>query len=216
MTSLLRSLRHSLPLSNRIAFLASAALLLVGGCGTTTQVISTDLTRVSGAYVIGYVDREDVRRRLETRFVEDLEAQGVRAVASSGDIEFIKRATTRDMVAAANRHDVAAIVIINRVAPDGSDSIIDSNQRIRPDDPDLTAYLDRAREEADSYADSDPIFAEANAFLVDGGRTRRFWTGTTWTFEGEEDAVIGSISATIAEELARAAAEMRSYGRPMQ
>ena len=147
--------------TRRHVIAAIGAVLLLAGCTGPTQVISTDLTRVSGAYVIGYVDREDVRTRLEARFVADLEAQGLRAVPSGGDIKLIKKASTRDMVAAANRHDVAAIVIINRVAADGSDSIIASDQQVRP--PNLMEYLDRTRQEADQYRDNEPIFAVDSA-----------------------------------------------------
>jgi hypothetical protein len=189
--------------------------LLAAGCATPTSVISTDLTRVSGVYVVGYVDRDDVRAKLENRFVEDLAAQNIRAVPSAPDIRQIKKARPADLVRAANTHDVAAIVVINRVSGDGSDSIIDSERRIAPDDPDLTVYFERTREELDQYGSDDPVFAEVNAFLVDGNKTRRFWTGTSWAFQGEEDQVIGSISETIAAELAKVAGEMRSYGRPM-
>lgn len=192
---------------------ATLALTLLAGCSTPPQVISTDLTRQSGVFVVGYVDREDIRIKLEDQFVADLTAQGIRAVPSNGDIKVIKKTSTRDMVRAANEHDVVAILVINRVAADGGDSVIESNQRIRPNDPDLVAYLDRTRTEADDYAVDEPVFAEVNAFFVDGTKTRRFWTGTSWSFEGEDDDVISDISQTIATELAKVAAEMRDYGR---
>ena len=130
------------------------------------------------------------------------------------DIAAIKRSSTAAIVRAANSHDVAAIVIINRVSKDGADSIIDTDQKFRPDDPDLHAYYDATKDEIDNYGSDDPIFAEVNVFLVDKSKTRRIWTGTTWTFTGDDDEVIGNISETIATEIAKVADEFRSYGRP--
>jgi hypothetical protein len=188
---------------------------LVAGCSSSSNVISTDLTRQSGLYIVAYVDREDVRAKLEDQFVQDLDDQGIRAVASRHDIKVIKDATPTTIVRAANTHKVAAVVIVNRVSKDGGDSIIKSDQGISPSNTDLHAYYDATRGELDNYGNDDPIFAEVNAFLVDGSKTRRFWTGTTWTFEGQDDEVVSTISETIAAELAKVAGELRSYGRPI-
>ena len=193
--------------------LATAICLMLGGCAGPTQTISTDLTRVSGVYVIAYVDRQDVRTRLEQRFVAELAERDVRAIASQPDLPEIKQASPRDMVRAANLHDVAAIIIVNRIAGDGSGSIIRSDRRILP--ADLAAYYEVASTEPDDYANEDPVYAEANGFLVDGNRTRRFWTGTTWTFGADEDTVIDNVARTIAIELSKASQEMRDYSRPM-
>ena len=188
--------------------------MLLGACQGPTQVISTDLTRVSGVYLIAYVDRPDIRVRLEDRFVAELDDRGLRAIPSHPDLPQIKRASVADMVSAANNHDVAAIVIVNRVEADGSGSIIDSKRRVLPED--LTAYHESVRGEADSYSDGAPIYAEANGFLVDGRKTRRFWTGTTWTLAGDDDAVIERVASTIAAELDQAQNEMRDYSRPIR
>ncbi len=203
-----------MPRITPLLLIITMLLLALAGCTGPTQVISTDLTRVSGIYLIAYVYREDVRRRLEDAFVAELDERGRRAVPSYPDLADIKRASVRDMVAAANGHDVAAIVIINRVAADGSGGIIESDKRILPED--LPAYYANVRGEADDYGEDETIYAEANGFLVDGSKTRRFWTGTTWTLADDEDAVIDSVAGTIAEELARVSREMRDYSRPIQ
>lgn len=194
--------------------LSAVLMLALTGCVGPTQVISTDLTRVNGIYLIAYVDREEVRRRLEDAFVAEFDERGLRAVPSHPDLEDIKRASVRDMVQAANRHDVAAIVIVNRVAADGSGGIIESDRRILPED--LAAYHSNVRNETDDYGSEEPIYAEANGFLVDGNRTRRFWTGTTWTLADDEETVVDDVAGTIAEELARVSREMRDYSRPIQ
>ena len=191
-----------------------ALLTSLAGCTGPTQVISTDLTRVSGVYLIAYVDRADVRVRLEDQFVAELGERGLRAVPSHPDLPQVKRASVADMVTAANGHDVAAIIVVNRVQPDGSGGIIDSDRRVMPED--LAAYHASVRGEADSYPDDAAIYAEANGFLVDGRKTRRFWTGTTWTLAGEDEAVVEEVAGTIATELERVQAEMRDYSRPIQ
>ena len=189
--------------------------LVLCACTGPTQVISTDLTRVSGVYLIAYVDREDIRVRLEDAFVMELTERGMRAVPSHPDLPDIKRASVRDMVRAANAREVAAIVVVNRVAADGSGGIIESEQRILPED--LTAYHANVQGEADDYGEAEPIFAEANGFLVDGNKTRRFWTGTTWTLTADDEAaVIDDVASTIADELDRVRREMRDYSRPIQ
>ena len=201
--------------SNARLFLALLTMLATAsGCQGPTQVISTDLTRVSGIYLIAYVDRADIRRRLEDQFVAELARRNLRAVPSHPDLPEIKRASVADMVAAANTHDVAAIIVVNRVAADGSGGIIDSEQRILPED--LSAYHASVRGEADEYPAAAPIYAEANGFLVDGRKTRRFWTGTSWTLAGDDQAVIEDVAGTIAAELERVQAEMRDYSRPIQ
>ena len=52
--------------------------------------------------------------------------------------------------------------------------------------------------------------------MLDGRKTRRFWTGTTWSFDVDnQGGAIAGISATIAAELAKVRDEIRSYERPM-
>jgi hypothetical protein len=85
-----------------------------------------------------------------------------------------------------------------------------------PNDPDLSAYFEATKAELDNYDDAEPIYAEVNAFFVDGNKTRRFWTGTTWTFQASESEVIGNISQTIAAELAKVGRDLRDYSRPIQ
>ena len=190
--------------------------ILAAACSAPTQVFTTDLTRQDGLYVVGYVDRDDIRAKLEDQFVDDLGAQEMRAVASRHDLPDIKRRSPKEIVAAANEHAAAAIVVINRVNRDGSGSVVESDQTIRPDNPDFEAFYETTRAETDTYGADDPVFAEVNAFLVDGTNTRRLWTGTTWAFdEGDEDQIISGISKTIAVELANARDELRNYSRPM-
>jgi len=167
-------------------------------------------------YVIGYIDRDDIRVEIEDRLVRDLVPYELVAVASHFDIAKIKDATAAEMVAAANSHNVAAVLIINRVSRDGADSIITEGERITPDNPDLLEYYELTKDELDNYDNDEAVFAEVNAFFIDGEKTRRFWTGTTWSFDVDnQGGAIAGISATIAAELAKVRDEIRSYERPM-
>ena len=191
-------------------------VILLAGCGTQMDLISTDLTRQKGLYVVAYVDREDLRRQVEDQFVMDLARHDIVAYSSHHDIADIKQAQPADMVRAANSHEVVALLIANRVSADGSDSIIESPERITPANPDLQAYYNSTRQELDAYAGAEPVFVEVNAFFVDGPKTRRFWTGTTWTFDtGNPGKTIQGISTTIATQIAKVRDELRSYDRPM-
>lgn len=197
----------------RLAWIFS--LLLLSAC-TTTDLITTDLTRQRGLYVIGYIDRDDIRVEIEDRLVRDLVPYELVAVASHFDIAKIKDATAAEMVAAANSHNVAAVLIINRVSRDGADSIITEGERITPDNPDLLEYYELTKDELDNYDNDEAVFAEVHAFFIDGEKTRRFWTGTTWSFDVDnQGGAIAGISATIAAELAKVRDEIRSYERPM-
>lgn len=197
----------------RLAWIFS--LLLLSAC-TTTDLITTDLTRQRGLYVIGYIDRDDIRVEIEDRLVKDLVPYELVAIASHFDIAKIKDATAAEMVAAANSHNVAAVLIINRVSRDGADSIITEGERITPDNPDLLEYYERTKDELDNYDNDEAVFAEVNAFFIDGEKTRRFWTGTTWSFDVDnQGGAIAGISATIAAEIAKVRDEIRSYERPM-
>ncbi len=179
-------------------------LIVLSACTTRTDVISTDLTKQQGLYVIGYIDRDDIRREVEDRLVADLATYEMVGFASHFDIEKIKTTTSANMVAAANARNVAVVLIVNRVSRDGSDSISVTRKRITPENPDLQEYYAATRDELDVYGKDEAVFAEVNAFFVDGNKTRRFWTGTTWSFNVDnQGGAIAGISATIAAELAK-------------
>ena len=91
-------------ISPALPLLLLSLLASLAGCAGPTQVISTDLTRVSGVYLIAYVDRADVRIRLEDQFAAELGERGLRAVPSHPDLPDIKRASVADMVAVDEEH----------------------------------------------------------------------------------------------------------------
>ena len=190
--------------------------MLLSGCATKPNVITTDLTKQAGLYVIGYIGRDDIRREMEDRLVADLANHQMVAYPSHADIDEIKQSKSADLVAAANARNVAVVLIVNRVDRDGSGSISANRERITPENPDLQQYYDTTKDELDIYGNDEAVFAEVNAFFVDGNKTRRFWTGTSWSFNTDnQGGAIAGISETIAGELAKVRDEIRSYsGEP--
>ena len=190
-------------------------LIVLSACAGTTNVIKTDLTVQRGVYIVGFIERQDIRRELEDRIVNDLATYEMIGIPSYLDIEKIKSTPIAQLVAAANSHNVAAVLIVNRVSRDGSNSIISSDRKIAPVNPDLLQYYESTKDELDVYGRDEAVFAEVNAFFIDGKKTRRFWTGTTWSFNiDNEGGAIEGISATIAAELAKARDQIRSYTIP--
>ena len=197
----------------RSTFLIS--LIVLSACAGTTNVIKTDLTVQRGVYIVGFIERQDIRRELEDRIVNDLATYEMIGIPSYLDIKKIKSTPIAQLAAAANSHSVAAVLIVNRVSRDGSDSIISSDRKIAPVNPDLLQYYESTKDELDVYGRDEAVFAEVNAFFIDGKKTRRFWTGTTWSFNiDNEGGAIEGISATIAAELAKARDQIRTYTIP--
>ena len=190
-------------------------LIMLSGCAGTTNVIKTDLTVQRGIYIVGFIERDDIRQQLENRIVNDLVNYEMIGIPSYLDIEEIKSTPITQLVTAANSHNVAAVLIVNRVSRDGSGSIISSDRKIAPINPDLQQYYESTKDELDVYGRDEAVFAEVNAFFIDGKKTRRFWTGTTWSFNiDNQGGAIEGISATIAAELAKARDQIRTYTFP--
>ncbi len=182
---------------------------LFGGCASRTEVFHTDLTQQTGVYVVGYTRDPAVRARIEDQLVRDLAARQITAWTSHPEIPDLTRGSAADVVAAANRHDAVGVIVINQVAADGADAVVENPQRITPLHPDLQTFISQSRAQMSAgVAAGQTVFAEVNLFLVDGNATRLFWSGTTWSFnaDGKGTAARG-ISETIADQLVDARAE---------
>jgi hypothetical protein len=180
-----------------------AAVILALGCASHTDVFSTDLTKQAGVYVVGYTTDAAARTALEDQLVTDLESREMVAWPSHADLATLETRDAADVIAAADRHDAAAVILINQVAADASDSLVKDPQRITPLHPDLRTFFQESRDEmVDNHAAAQPVFAEVNLFLIDGKATRLYWSGTTWSFhaDGQGTAVRG-ISEVIADQL---------------
>lgn len=180
-----------------------------GGCASRTEVFHTDLTRQAGVYVVGYTSDPVVRATIEDQLVRDLAARDIAAWPSHPDLPDLTRGSASDVVGAATRHDAVGVILVNQVAADGSDAVVENPQRITPRHPDLQTFITESRDQMTAGTPAgQTVFAEVNLFLLDGDATRLFWSGTTWSFnaDGRGTAARG-ISETIADQLESARAE---------
>lgn len=179
----------------------------IAGCAST-EVFHTDLTRQAGVYVLGYTTDVRIRQALETQLVAALGERDIMAWPSHADLPELAQLAPGDIIAAATRHQAVGVILVNEVAADASDSIVENPQRVTPLHPDLQAYFQESRDELiDDHATDTPVFAEVNLFLLDGDVSRLFWSGTTWSFHADgQGTALRGISTTIADQLAAARA----------
>ena len=107
----------------RTCLFLQTATLIVAGCVGPTKVINVDLASRQGVYVVGFTIAADVRTTLENLLVTDLAAQSIIARASHLDISNIVQSTREQVIAEANSRDILAVLVINQVAADASDSV---------------------------------------------------------------------------------------------
>lgn len=172
------------------------ALLLIASCVTKTDVVQVDLTRNQGAYVLAYTTNVDVRRTMEDQLVTDLAARGIVAHASHVDLPDVS-ATTRDsVVAAANARRVIAVLVIRQVTGDPNGTPVAARNA------DLSAFYDGTRARAPSIDEDQTVFAQVDAYLVDGNKTRLTWSGASWSFKADgAGTAIRGMSAAVADAL---------------
>ena len=190
--------------------LLTLALCLLTGCVAAPDVIRTDFTQNEGVYVLGYTTNVDIRRAMEDQLVQDLNARDIVAYASHHDLPDIGTTTREGVLAAANAKRTIAVIVINQVVP-GEDGVIDNPLRVSPLHPDLQTFYEHTKTVEENYDADREVFAEVNAFLIDGQKTRLAWSGTTWSFvaDGAGGAIRG-ISETVATELRKIRDEFRS------
>ncbi len=189
----------------------AVGVMILAACVTQPDVIRTDFTKYAGVYIIGYTTNIDIRRAMEDQLVRDLEDRQMIAYPSYPDLPDIRSTTRENVLAAAHAKKTVAVVVINQVVP-GEDGVIDNPIRISPDHPDLKAFYNYTRTLDENREPVGEVFAEVNAFLIDGDKTRLFWSGTTWSFHADgAGGAISGISETIANEMSKIRDEMRSY-----
>ncbi len=115
------------------------------------------------------------------------------------------------VIAEAEARKLLAVLLINQVAGDASDSIVKNPKRISPLHPTLRAFYEHSKQNISSYDQSQEVFAEVNLFVLNKGEATLIWSGTTWSFRADgKGTAIGDISATIVDQIARLRARYRS------
>lgn len=187
---------------------------------TTKTVIRVDFTKSAGAYVVGYTADPVIRIRFEEQLVADLRARELIAYPSHVDIPDITASNRGELIASANAREVIGIVVINQVAADASDSIVQDPKRVSPTHPDLQSFYAYSEGQQQTPLDPDQrVFTEVNLFILDGEEVANlFWSGTTWSFHADgQGTAIRGISETIADQLlqVRDTARTTAFDRPL-
>lgn len=189
----------------------TAAVVLLCACTTAPDVIRTDFTKNKGVYIVGFTPDPAIRRQMEDQLTADLQARNIVAHPSYGDLPDISTTTRDSILRAANAKQTVAVLVINQVVAD-ADGSIDNPVRTSPEHLNLQAFYDYSKSVQESYDSQQAVFAEVNAFLIDGENTRLFWSGTTWSFQADgAGGAIRGISETIANEIEKIRDQMRTY-----
>lgn len=153
--------------------------------------------------MVGYTEDPEIQIRMEDQLVADLEAQNIIAFASHKDVVKITESTPQQVIDVAQAKKSLGIIVINQVSRDASDSIIQNPERISPLHPTLQEFYSYSRNLAgESYTQDQEVFAEVNFFILDHGEAKLFWSGTTWSFNGDNrGAAIRDISSMISQQL---------------
>lgn len=190
-------------MTRQILTLACAALTIsfLAGCSSNTDVVSYDFSKRSGVYVLGFTTDESVRRAIEDRLVEDIRSRDMIAYASYLDLPEIPATTRRSLVDAANKRNALAVLVVNQVVAD-EEGVIDNPLRVTTEHPDLAAFYEYTASVERNFDPTEPVFAEVNAFLIEGDRGRLVWSGTIWSFNADgQGGAISGMSNNVADEL---------------
>jgi hypothetical protein len=178
------------------------SVVVLAACTTKTTVIRADLTKGEGAYVVGYTPDPAIRTAIEEQLVADLRARDMIAYPSHVDIPDIAASSRKELIASANERAVIGVIVVNQVAADASDSIVQDPQRVSPTHPDLQAFYAYSKDREQTFDPDQRVFAEVNLFILDGDIANLFWSGTTWSFSADgQGSAIRSISEMIADQL---------------
>lgn len=176
-------------------------LLVTYGCTAKPEVISYDFSARTGVYILGFTTDEDIRRAIENQLVADLQARDMVAYPSYVDLPSLPRTNRDAVLKAANARQALAVLVINQVIP-GEDGVIDNPLRITTEHPDLASFYEFTKSVERNFDPDKVVFAEVNAFLIEGTKTRLVWSGTTWSFNADgEGGAISGMSGNIADEL---------------
>ncbi len=174
---------------------------LFAACTSKPDVVSYDFANRSGVYVLGYTTNEGIRRAIENQLVEDIRGRDMTAFASYVDLPVIAGTTRDSVLDAANKHNMLAVLVVNQVEA-GEDGVIDNPLRVTPEHPDLNAFYEYTRSVERNFDPGKVVFAEVNAFLIEGERGRLVWSGTTWSFNADgKGGAISGMSDNVAAEL---------------
>jgi len=176
--------------------------LLFVGCAAKTTLISVDFRTQAGVYVVGYTANSAIRLLVEDQLVSDIIARNMVAYPSHPDIDDITSSTPAQVIGKAKDKKAVGVIVVNQVAADASDSIVQDPRRVSPTHPDIQAFYEYSKGQNENFEEGQEVFAEVNLFIIQGDTANLLWSGTTWSFHADNrgSAVVG-ISEIIADQL---------------
>lgn len=185
------------------AGLAAGLVTALCACTTQTTVIRADFTEREGALVVGYATDPSIRIAIENQLVGDLTARDMTAFPSHPDIHDITLSNRDQLLALANAKQTVAVLVVNQVASDASDSVVQNPQRVSPNHPDLrTFYEYTENNRVDPPQVGQRVLAEVNLFIIDGDQANLYWSGTSWSFQADgKGTALRDISSLVADQL---------------
>lgn len=181
--------------------LLSVAVVLLAACSSKSTVVTYDFSSKVGLYVLGYASDENLRRAIEDQLVADIGARDMVAFASHADLPALAETNRTEVVRAANAKQALAVLVVSQVIP-GEDGLVKNPARVSLDNPDVAEFYEYTKSVEENYTQGTEVFAEVNAFLLEGKDLRLVWSGTIWSFDADgKGGAISSISDNIAAEL---------------
>ena len=192
--------------------LLGLGVIALVSCSTKTTIIRADFTKAAGVYVVGYTEDPVIRTGIEEQLVADLRARNGIAYPSHVDIPDITASNRVELLRSAHAREAIGILLVNQVAADASDSIVQNPERVSPTHPDLQAfYVYSEKRQHEPLNQDQRVFAEVNLFVLDGDVANLYWSGTTWSFHADgTGTAIRGISEVIADQLQQVREDARS------
>lgn len=185
----------------------SGLLLMLGGCASAppprTDVTVFDYRNAEGAYVLVYSTDNELRRMFEDRLVADLAARDMRGIPSYPDLPDAKASNRENLLGAAKAHKAMFVLIVEEVKH-GEHGVTrsTSTDRITHEHPTLQEFYAHTVVADHGHDDETQVFVEVSGFLIQGEYAKLIWSGTTWSFNADdEEGRISELSGIIANAI---------------
>lgn len=168
-----------------------------------SEVTVVDYRNAEGAYVLVYSGDEAFRSMFEDRLVADLAERDFLAYPSYPDLPEVEDTSRVKLLGAAKARKAMFVLIVEEVKPGESGVVRSTNPgRISQAHPTLRDFYEHSRPADDEHDEDEQVFVEVSGFLIEGDYAKLIWSGTTWSFQGDDrEARIKELSGTIAQAI---------------
>ncbi len=194
---------------NRLAIAAFTCLFLISCSSTKLTSTWTDPkyrgSQYSHLLVIGVAEQEDIRRSFEEKFVERLEAGGIKAVESSSVMSKDQKIDKETILAVVKKTEVDGVLLTYLLAVKEKEVASPGPTYSRADDyhggtiPDLSSAYEY-RSETQYYTTRVKVRLETN--LYDAKTEQKVWSARSRTLNPKSDtALMDSVIDALVKDL---------------